>query len=220
MLVFVDVVVEGSSSSALAGQHQQSGWPAALFAQHHLPHDIQRLHCDVTRAELRSSKARGSTAAAKLARLVHSQNGAGHAPVPRIVLVSQGFGGHLVKEVCLQLQHGATSPQLPAWQRQQYACTLSSVCGLAFYSTPHKPLARLAWPEYEYVLPDMPSVCQRFRALCKQQGWKTLGIADAAQAKVCGWVLRPPLVAREWWQDWVACNHAPVLKVPSAPVHV
>jgi len=87
----------------------------------------------------------------------------------------------MIKEVCLQLQRHATSPQLPACQRQQYACTLHSIAGLVFYSTPHQPLPRLALPEYEYVLPDMDSVCQGFKALCKQHSWQALGVGAALQ---------------------------------------
>jgi len=85
------------------------------------------------------------------------------------------------QEVCLQLQRCATSPHLAACQRQQYACILHSIAGLVFFSTPHKPLPRLALPEYEYVLPDMASVCQGFKALCKQHSWQTLGVGAALQ---------------------------------------
>lgn len=89
-----------------------------------------------------------------------------------------------VQEVCLQLQQLAANPSLPACQRQQYACTLASIRGLVFYSTFHQPLPRLTLPEYEYVLPDMASVCQRFRVQCGQYGWQTLGVGAAVQ--VCG----------------------------------
>lgn len=85
------------------------------------------------------------------------------------------------QEACLQLQSGAADPRLPAWQCQQYACALHSIRGLAFYSTPHQPLPRLALPEYEYVLPDMSAVCHKFKALADQQQWQTLGVGAAVQ---------------------------------------
>jgi hypothetical protein len=88
-----------------------------------------------------------------------------------------------LQEVCLQLQQFAPNPTLPACHRQQYACTLASIRGLIFYSTPHQALPRLALPEYEYVLPDMASVCQKFRALCSQHGWRTLGVGAAVQVR-------------------------------------
>jgi hypothetical protein len=88
------------------------------------------------------------------------------------------------QEACLQLQQLASSSTLPACQRQQYACTLASIRGLVFYSTPHTPLPRLALPQYEYVLPDMADACQQFRTLAARQGWQTLGVGAAVQVGV------------------------------------
>jgi hypothetical protein len=88
-----------------------------------------------------------------------------------------------LQEVCLQLQQFAANSTLPACH--QYACTLASIRGLVFYSTPHQALPRLALPEYEYVLPDMASVCQKFRALCSKHGWRTLGVGAEVQVRGC-----------------------------------
>jgi hypothetical protein len=87
----------------------------------------------------------------------------------------------VLQEACIQLQHCATNPQLPASKREQYSATLHSIRAVVFYSTPHQPVPRLALPEYEYVLPDLAPVCRKFTVLCSAHGWKTLGVGAAVQ---------------------------------------
>ena len=87
----------------------------------------------------------------------------------------------VLQEACIQLQHCATNPQLPACTREQYSAALHSIRAVVFYSTPHQPVPRLALPEYEYVLPDLAPVCRKFTVMCSAHGWKTLGVGAAVQ---------------------------------------
>jgi hypothetical protein len=82
---------------------------------------------------------------------------------------------------------------------------LASISGIAFYSTPHVALPRLALPEYEFVLPDVSVVCSRFRALAKNGGWQTLGVGAAVQVCLClracvvsGLAARPHASPHSW----------------------